>query len=125
MDTAYTVVSGPDEFRTETVSFFRWNGTEYKKVPLEDLPKVGRVTADSAVLLADPNAQGAVAATLSRGDQLYAFDRSDTRQSRDDPSSWWYKAVTKSGVEGWISGTKVELSWIDALKLNRAAFLGP
>ena len=52
------------------------------------------------------------------------FDRSDTRQSRDDPASWWYKAVTKSGVEGWISGTSVELSWIDPLKMNRAAFLG-
>lgn len=125
VDTAYTVVSGPDEFRTETVSFFRWNGTEFKKAPLEDLPKVGTVTADTAALLADPDAQSGVVATLSHGDQLYAFDRSDTRESRDDPASWWYKAVTKSGVEGWISGTKVQLSWIDALKLNREAFLGP
>ena len=32
---------------------------------------------------------------------------------------------TDAGIEGWINGTSVELSWIDALKLNRAAFLGP
>ena len=63
-------------------------------------------------------------ATLSKGDQLYVFDRSDTRQSRNAPASWWYKAVTKAGMEGWISGTMTELSWIDPLKFNRAAFLG-
>jgi hypothetical protein len=125
VDTDYTIVSGPDEFRNTTVSFFPWNGTEFKKAPLEDLPKIGTVTGEKASLLAEPDAQGSVTATLSRGDQLYAFDRSDTRLSRDDPASWWYKAVTKSGIEGWINGTSVELSWIDALKLNRAAFLGP
>lgn len=125
VDTDYTVVSGPDEFRTTTVSFFPWNGTEFKRAPLEDLPKIGTVTAETAPLLADPDAGSSVTATLARGDRLYAFDRSDTRRSRDDPASWWYRAVTKSGVEGWINGTVVELSWIDALKVNRAAFLGP
>jgi hypothetical protein len=125
VDTDYTVVSGPDEFRTTTVSFFPWNGVEFKKAPLEDLPKIGTVTAETASLLADPDEHSSVTATLSRGDRLYAFDRSDTRLSRDDPSSWWYKAVTKSGVQGWINGTQVELTWIDALKLNREAFLGP
>jgi len=124
VDTDYTVVSGPDEFRTTTVSFFPWNGREFKKAPFEDLPKIGTVTAETASLLADPDAHSSVTATLSRGDRFYAFDRSDTRLSRDDPASWWYKAVTKSGVQGWINGTLVELSWIDALKLNRAAFLG-
>jgi hypothetical protein len=125
VDTEYTVVSGPDEFRTTTVSFFPWNGTEFKKASLEDLPKIGTVTAEKAALLADPGAHGSVTATLSRGDQLYAFDRSDTRQSPDDPASWWYKTVTKAGIEGWINGTAVELSWIDPLKMNRAVFLGP
>ena len=55
---------------------------------------------------------------------LFVFDRSDTRQSPDDPGSWWHKAVTKSGPEGWISGTSIELSWIDPLKVNREVFLG-
>ncbi len=125
VDTEYTVVSGPDEFRTTTVSFFPWNGTEFKKAPLEDLPKIGTVTAEKAALLADPDAHSTVTANLSRGDQVYAFDRSDTRLSRDNAASWWYKAVTKSGLQGWINGTALELTWIDALKLNRAAFLGP
>ncbi|MGO9310875.1 MAG: SH3 domain-containing protein [Spirochaetia bacterium] len=124
VDTAYTLVSGQDEFRTTTVSFYPWNGSEFRRAELQDLPKMGTVSAAQAPLLADADAQSAVRTTLSNGDQLYVFDRSDTRQSRDDPASWWYKAVTKSGVEGWISGTLVKLSWIDPLKMNRAAFLG-
>ena len=127
VDTDYTLVSGQDEFRTTTVSFYPWNGSEFKKAALQDLPKMGTITVDQASLLANMNARGqsGILASLAKGDQLYVFDRSDTRQYRGDPASWWYKAVTKSGVEGWISGTMMELSWIDPLKLNRAAFLGP
>ena len=62
--------------------------------------------------------------TLHAGDMLYIFDRSDSRQSREEASSWWYRVVTKSGAEGWIDGGSVELSWIDPLKVNREAFLG-
>ena len=124
VDTDYTLVNGPDEFRTTTVSFFPWDGNEFKKATLQDLPKMGTVIADQAALLAGADSGSATLAALSKGDQLYVFDRSDTRQSRDDPVSWWYEAVTKGGVEGWINGTGIELSWIDPLKLNRSAFLG-
>jgi hypothetical protein len=124
VDTEYTLVTGPDEFHASTVSFFPWNGSEFKKATLQDLPKIGTVTADQAAILAAADAGSAVLAPLAKGDQLYVFDRSDTRQSREDPLSWWYKAVTKGGVEGWISGTVLELSWVDPLKLNRSAFLG-
>jgi hypothetical protein len=124
VDTDYTLVSGQDEFLTTTVSFFPWDGSEFKKAGLQDLPKMGTVSAEQAPLLLDSRADSATAATLSKGDQLYVFDRSDTRQDRDDPASWWYKAVTKTGVEGWISGTLMDLSWIDPLQVNRAAFLG-
>jgi hypothetical protein len=31
--------------------------------------------------------------------------------------------VTKSGVEGWVNGTSIDLSRIDPLKTNRAEFL--
>jgi hypothetical protein len=123
VDTEYTLVTGQDEFRTATVSFFPWNGSEFRKAALQDLPKMGTVTAEQTALLADADPQGGVVATLAKGDQLYVFDRSDTRQSRDDPASWWYRAVTKGGVEGWISGTMVELTWFDPLKQNREMFL--
>jgi hypothetical protein len=124
VDTDYTLVSGQDEFRTTTVSFFAWNGSEFMKVGLQDLPKMGTVNAEQAPLFLASDSQSPLVTTLSRGDQLYVFDRSDVRQSREDPASWWYKAVTKSGMEGWISGTLMDLSWIDPLQLNRAAFLG-
>ncbi|MGA2642160.1 MAG: hypothetical protein ABSG21_14805 [Spirochaetia bacterium] len=124
VDTDYTLLSGQDEFRTSVVSFYPWNGSEFRRAALQDLPKMGTVTAGEASLLADADPGSAVNATLLKGDQLYVFDRSDTRQVREDPASWWYKAVTKTGVEGWISGTLIELSWIDPMKLNRAAFLG-
>ncbi len=125
VDTAYTVTSGADEFHTDTVSFFPWDGMEFKRAPLEDLPKIGTVRTGSADLLAEPEQGSGVKASLPRGSQVYAFDRSDTRLSRKDPASWWYKAVTKSGVEGWINGTFIDLSWVDAMQVNRAAFLGP
>ncbi len=54
VDTDYTVVSGTDEFRTTTVSFFPWDGREFKKAPLDDLPKIATVTAETAPLLAEP-----------------------------------------------------------------------
>src|SRR5271157_628829 len=97
VDTAYTLVSGQDEFHTTTVSFYPWNGSEFRRATLQDLPKLGTVSADQAPLLADADARSGILASLAKGDQLYVFDRSDTRQSRDDPASWWYKAVTKSG----------------------------
>jgi len=58
-----------------------------------------------------------------RGDQLFVFDRSDSRQSPKDDSSWWYRAVTRTGAEGWISGTVLELSWVDPMVTNRERFL--
>ena len=124
VDTDYTLVSGQDEFRTTTVSFYPWNGSEFRRATLQDLPKMGTVSAEQASFRADADPQSGVLATLSKGDQLYVFDRSDTRQSRDDQSSWWYKAVTKTGVEGWINGTVMDLSWIDPLKENKISFLG-
>jgi hypothetical protein len=123
VDTDFTIVSGPEEFTTTTVSFYPWNGNQFRHAPLQDLPKLGNVTAQQAALRGGPGPESGETASLSRGEQLYVFDRSDTRQERDDPSSWWYRVVTKSGAEGWISGTEIELSWVDALKVNREAFL--
>jgi len=123
VDTDYTIVSGPEEFATTTVSFYPWNGSQFRHETLQDLPKLGMVTSDHAALRAGGDEQSAVVATLARGDQLYVYDRSDARQSRDDPASWWYRAVSKSGVDGWIRGTFLDLSWIDPLKTNRAVFL--
>ncbi len=125
VDTDFTIVSGPEEFTTETVSFYPWNGSQFRHAPLQDLPKLGSITAGRATLRAEPSAESGETTALARGDQVYVLDRSDTRQARDDPSSWWYRVVTKSAAEGWISGTDVELSWIDPLKVNREAFLGP
>jgi hypothetical protein len=124
VDTDYTVVSGTDEFRTSTVSFYPWNGSQFRHAALQDLPRLGTVTAEQAALRAEPGPDATQTAALSHGDQLYVFDRSDKRQARDDPSSWWYRAVTRSGAAGWVSGTDLELSWIDPLKVNREAFLG-
>ncbi len=123
VDTDYILVAGENEFHTSTVAFYAWNGTEFRKAPLEDLPRLGTVTADSTPLRAQPVPEGEVRGHLAKGDQLYVFDRSDTRQNRNDPGSWWYKAITKSGAEGWISGTAVELSWVDPLKTNKETFL--
>jgi hypothetical protein len=124
VDTSYTFVSGQEEFRATTVSFYPWNGNEFRRATLQDLPKMGIVSTDHAPLFAQSDARSQVLASLSKGEQLFIFDRSDTYQSRDDPSSWWYKAVTKLGTEGWVSGTVIKLSWIDPLKFNRAVFLG-
>jgi len=123
VDTDFTIVSGPEEFKTTTVSFYPWNGSQFRHAALQDLPKLGTLTAEQSTLRAGPSADSRETAALSLGDQVYVFDRSDTRQSRDDPSSWWYHVVTKSGAEGWISGSDIELSWIDPLKVNREAFL--
>ncbi len=122
LDTEYVLVSGESEFRSNTVSFYPWNGSSYRKAPLQDLPRRGTVATDQAPLLKEPD--GESTGSLARGDVLFVFDRSDTRQSPDDASSWWYRVVAKSGAEGWISGTGVDLSWVDPLKENRAVFLG-
>ena len=122
--TEYLLVSGHGEFRNTISSFFGWNGSEYRKAAAEDLPRQGTVTAVQAPVLRDPSAESGTVDTLHAGDMLYIFDRSDTRQSREETSSWWYRVVTKSGTEGWIDGGSVALSWIDPLKVNRETFLG-
>ncbi len=124
LDTEYVLVSGETEFRSRTVSFYPWSGSSYRKVPLEDLPRKGKVTADAVPLVAAPEPGAAVEATLGKGDELFVFDRSDARRVADDPGSWWYRAVTTTGVEGWFAGPGVELVWIDPLKENRAVLLG-
>jgi hypothetical protein len=124
LDTEYVLVSGEAEFRAPTVSFYQWSGSSYRKAPLQDLPRRGTITAESAPLLKSAGPDGALLGSLARGDALFVFDRSDTRQSPDDATSWWYRVVTKSGAEGWISGTDVDLAWIDPLKENRPVFLG-
>jgi hypothetical protein len=122
--TDYLLVSGQGEFRTAITSFFEWNGSEYRTAAAENLPRQGTVTAGQTPVLRDPGAESGTVDTLHAGDTLYVFDRSDTRQSREESSSWWYRVVTKSGTEGWIDGRSVALSWIDPLKINREAFLG-
>ena len=124
LDTEYVLVSGESEFRAPTVTFYAWSGTSYQMAPLDDLPRHGAVTADQVPLLKAPGSAETNQGTLQRGDVLFVFDRSDTLQTSDDPSSWWYDVVTKSGEEGWVSGTSVELSWIDPLVENRSLFLG-
>ncbi|MGA2975494.1 MAG: hypothetical protein ABSF77_09315 [Spirochaetia bacterium] len=124
VDTDYVLTSGQDEFRSTTTSFSLWNGDVYKKAALQDLPKQGAVTVDQTPLLASSDAAAGVVETLYKGDLLFVFDRSDAPQSPDDPGSWRYKAVTKSGSEGWINGASIELTWIDPLKVNKEVFLG-
>ena len=123
VDTDYTVVSGAEEFRNRTVSFYPWSGGQFRHAALQDLPKLGAVTAEGAELRAAPDTASATVASLVRGDQLFVFDRSDSRQSPKDDSSWWYRAVTRTGAEGWISGTVLELSWVDPMVTNRERFL--
>ncbi len=123
VDTEYMLVSGADEFQNHTVTFYPWDGSEFRHDTLQDLPALGTVAADQAALYEQADTQSDTVAPLSRGDQLYVFDRGDTRQSPADARSWWYRAVTKSGIEGWIMGTLVDLSWIDPLKTNRTVFL--
>jgi len=123
VDTDYTVVTGADEFRNRTVSFYPWNGSQFRRAVLQDLPKLGAVTADGAELRAAPDPASPAVASLARGDQLFVFDRSDSRQSRKDDSSWWYHAVSRKGADGWINGTVLELSWVDPMITNRDRFL--
>jgi len=123
VDTDYTLVTGDQEFHNRTVSFYPWNGNEFRHEPLEDLPRLGTVTVPQAVLRASASDHGDTVATLARGDQLYVSDRSDAPQSATDPASWWYLATTKSGIDGWLNGTSLDLSWIDPLKTNRDGFL--
>ncbi|HET6450618.1 MAG TPA: SH3 domain-containing protein [Spirochaetia bacterium] len=122
VDTDYTLVNGADEFHNRTVSFYPWNGSEFIHESLQDLPKQGTVRADGTVLRASPDRQSAAVVTLARGEQVYVSDRSDTRQSPDEPDSWWYQAMTRSGAEGWINGVSLDLAWIDPLKIGRAEF---
>ena len=121
--TDYLLVSRQGEFRNTVTSFLGWSGSEYRTTAAEDLPRQGTVTAGQAPVLRDPSAESGIVDTVHAGDMLYIFDRSDTRQSREETSSWWYRVVTKSGAEGWIDGGSVALSWIDPLKVNREAFL--
>ena len=124
LDTEYVLVSGESVFRAPTVTFYTWSGTTYQKAPLDDLPRHGAVTADQVPLLKAPGSAEAAVGVLARGEVVFVFDRSDTRQAAQDASSWWYKVVTKSGDLGWISGASVDLSWIDPLVENLPVFLG-
>jgi hypothetical protein len=124
VDTDYVITTGESEFLARTVAFSRWDGTAYRKVALQDLPRKGTVTAEETPLRKEPGVESGIADTLHKGDELFVFDRSDARQSADDPQSWWYQVVTKSGAEGWASGSGLDLAWIDALKINREVFLG-
>ena len=123
VDTDYTVVTGAEPFRTHTVSFFPWNGSQFRRAVLQDLPKIGTISGEHADLHASADAGSAAVATLSRGDRLYVYDRSDFRQSAGSDASWWYHAVSRGGAEGWILGTDMDLSWVDPMITNRAAFL--
>jgi hypothetical protein len=124
VDTEYVLISGESEFRSNTVSFYPWSGSSYRKAVLDELPRRGTVTTDGAALRRQPGADAAVEQKLTRGDALFVFDRSDTRASADNSSPWWYRAVTRSGLVGWISGADLELTWLDPLTENRAVFLG-
>ncbi len=121
LDTEYVLGSGATEFRSRTVSFYPWTGSSYRKAPLEDLPRRGTVTGEAASLREAPASDAAVEQQLVRGDELFVFDRADAREGS---SPWWYRAISREGMEGWISGADVSLSWIDPLRVNRAVFLG-
>jgi hypothetical protein len=120
VSTDYTAGVPGGEFRTTVVSFHRWNGSEYRSRPAEDLPRQGTVTADGTPLLEDPDPDAAIVEEMRAGDLLWVFDRSDAPREKD---SWWYRACAKSGAEGWVNGSALELAWVDPLKVNRAAFL--
>jgi len=109
---------GERTFANTIVSFFVWNGTRYEKQAAQELPRQGTVISDSAMLFADTSMEAGTVAALPRGALLYVFDRSDV-------SPVWYRAVSREGVEAWIPGADIQLSWIDPLKVNREAFLSP
>ena len=120
--TAFVNAAPSGEFRTSVNSFFVWDGTAYRRNAEAELPRQGTVTSDDAAIYRKPDTGSEVVQTLRAGDPLYVYDRSDTRQTEDDPASWWYRVSTKSGSEGWTSGTHLKLSWIDPLKVNREVF---
>jgi hypothetical protein len=124
LDTDDVLVSGEREFRTQTVRFYPWTGTDYRKAALQDLPQLGTVTAQRLSLFTLPGGAEGVLPALSQGDVVYVFDRSDLPRDASKPGSWWYDVVTSTGVEGWVSGEGLALAWIDPLKENRAVFLG-
>ncbi len=120
LDTDYVIVSGEREFRTRTVSFSTWTGTDYRRDALQDLPQHGTVKTAHLALFTRPGGVEATTPALSQGDVVYVFDRTDT----PGPGSWWYDVVTGTGAEGWVDGDGLALAWIDPLEENRAVFLG-
>jgi len=112
------------EFRNTIISFFVWNGSVYRKDGAQELPRQGTVTAEEAALSEGAGPHREVVETLRRGELLYVFDRSDERETLGETAGFWYHVLTKGGVEGWVHGANVELSWIDPLKVNREVWLG-
>jgi hypothetical protein len=117
-------VTDDTEFRNTIVSFYLWNGSAYRKDGAQDLPKQGTARADGAGLSMTPGGEAALVETLRGGDLLYVFDRSDTRERWGETHVFWYRALAKDGIEGWVPASSVELSWIDPLKVNRETWLG-
>lgn len=124
LDTEYVPVSGEREFRTNTVSFYQWTGTAYRKDPLQDLPRRGTVTVPRTALLSSPDGQQRSLPALAQGEEVFVFDRSDAPRSPGQPPTWWYDVVTHAGAEGWVDGSGLALAWIDPMEENRAVFLG-
>jgi len=106
------------EFTNTIVSFSLWDGSRYAKQAADELPRLGSVAVQRATLFADTSLESGSVAEAAQGELLYVFDRSDS-------PPFWFRAVTKQGVEGWIAGTEVELAWVDPLKVNREVFLAP
>jgi len=122
LDTDYVVVSGDRVFRTRTVSFYAWTGTEYRRDALQDLPQHGTVSAEGLALVTKPGGAERTTA-LAQGDVVFVFDRADAPPGVPS-GSLWYHVVTSSGAEGWLDGNSMSLAWIDPLTENRAVFLG-
>jgi hypothetical protein len=104
------------EFTNAIVSFYLWDGSRYAKQAADELPRLGSVAVERATLFADTSIESGSVAEAAQGELLYVFDRSDS-------PPFWFRAVTKQGVEGWIAGSEVQLAWVDPLKVNREVFL--
>jgi hypothetical protein len=123
VDTDYLLPGLDGELRARTTSFSTWNGDEYRTSAVQDLPKLGIVVAEGVRLTAEEAESSAEVKALAVGEELFVFDRSDARHGVGSASGWRYRAVTRSGVAGWVSAASVSLSWIDPMKVNREAFV--
>lgn len=120
----HELVTEDKEFANTIQSFYVWDGKGYRKDGAQELPKQGTVTAEEATLRADGGVESAAGETLRKGDLLYVDDRSDAKERVGETVGFWYRAVTKSGAEGWVHAGELALSWIDPLKINREVFRG-